>query len=94
MALSAAANTEKPSASSYYHNTSAWHTERPLKFPHISVISLSIGCVLYKLGNVQASLAVTDAYQYTRLKCVAMKMPGPQLGQDLRRRWTLPESST
>ena len=34
------------------------------------------------------------AHQYTRLKCVAMNMPGPHLGQTLRRRCTLPESST
>ncbi len=32
--------------------------------------------------------------QYTRSKWVAMKMPGPQLGHCLRRRCTLPESST
>lgn len=36
------------------------------------------------------------AYQYMRLKWVAMKMPGPHwgAGQTLRKRCTLPESST
>ena len=34
------------------------------------------------------------AHQYMRLKWVAMKMPGPQVGHALRRRCTLPESST
>ena len=34
------------------------------------------------------------AHQYMRLKWVAMKMPCPQVGQALRNRCTLPESST
>lgn len=32
--------------------------------------------------------------QYTRSTWVAMKVPGPHDGHCLRRRWTLPESST
>ena len=33
-------------------------------------------------------------HQYMRLKWVAMKIPCPQVGQALRNRCTLPESST
>ena len=33
-------------------------------------------------------------HQYMRLKWVAMKMPGPHVGQALRNRCTFPESST